>query len=50
MAIVHEAHDKELALGAVLLVLLVGGIVSVPYVKWRRRSHDAIAFPPRTQS
>ena len=50
MAIVHEAHDKELALGAVLLVLLVGGVVSVPYVKWRRRSHDATAFPPRTQS
>lgn len=50
MAIVHEAHDKELALGAVLLVLLVGGVASVPYVKWRRRSHDATAFPPRTQS
>jgi bile acid:Na+ symporter, BASS family len=41
MAIVHDAHDKQSVLAAVLLVLMVGSLVSVPYVKWRRRSHDA---------
>ena len=41
LAIVHDAQDKQLVLGAVLLVLLVGTIVSAPYVKWRKRNHDA---------
>jgi bile acid:Na+ symporter, BASS family len=41
MAIVHDAQDKQSVLSAVLLVLLVGTIVSGPYVTWRRRNHDA---------
>jgi len=43
MAIVHGAHEKQRVLAAVLLVLLVGSVVSVPYVKWRRRRHGATA-------
>jgi bile acid:Na+ symporter, BASS family len=41
MAVVHDAQDKASLLAAVLLVLLVGAVASGPYVKWRRRSHDA---------
>jgi BASS family bile acid:Na+ symporter len=39
LAIAHDAADQKGVLGAVLLMLIVGGLVSGPYVKWRRRSH-----------
>ena len=35
MAIVHQAADKQAVLGAVLLVVITGAIVSGVYVKWR---------------
>jgi BASS family bile acid:Na+ symporter len=44
MAVVHESQDKQAILGAVLLVLLVGSLVSAPYVKWRRRTHEGTLF------
>jgi len=34
----NAPEDHSIA-AAILLVFLVGGIVSVPYVKWRRRQH-----------
>jgi BASS family bile acid:Na+ symporter len=39
MAIAQDAVEKPTLLAAVILVLLVGAIVSGPYVKWRRRLH-----------
>jgi BASS family bile acid:Na+ symporter len=39
MAIAYNAADRPAVLAAVLLVLLVGTIASVPYVRWRRRAH-----------
>ena len=44
MAVVHDSQDKQAILGAVLLVLIVGGLVSAPYVKWRRHAHDVTLF------
>jgi bile acid:Na+ symporter, BASS family len=40
MAIAHDAHDRPAVLAAVLLILLVGAVISTPYVKWRKRSGD----------
>jgi BASS family bile acid:Na+ symporter len=40
MAIAHDAHLPAV-LTAILLVLVIGAIVSAPYVKWRRRVHAA---------
>jgi len=42
MAVVHESQDKHAILAVILLVLLLGGLVSAPYVKWRRRAHGAV--------
>ena len=39
MAILYQAKQHTTVLAAVLLVLLVGTIVSIPYVKWRKRTH-----------
>jgi bile acid:Na+ symporter, BASS family len=40
LAILHDAPDQRTVMAAVLLVVIVGGIASVPYVKWRhRQSH-----------
>ena len=41
MAIAADMPDKQALLAAVLLVVIVGAIVSGPYVKWRGRGHDA---------
>jgi BASS family bile acid:Na+ symporter len=41
LAITHNAADRPGVMAAVLLVLVVSSIVSVPYVKWRRRAHQA---------
>jgi BASS family bile acid:Na+ symporter len=35
MAVLHTAHDPKAVLAAVLLVLVIGAVISVPYVKWR---------------
>jgi len=43
MVLVHPVRLLVRLLPAVLLVLLVGSVVSVPYVKWRRRRHGATA-------
>jgi BASS family bile acid:Na+ symporter len=40
LSILHNAPDQKTVMAAVLLVVAVGGIVSIPYVKWRtRQSH-----------
>jgi BASS family bile acid:Na+ symporter len=40
LAIAHGgASDAQGLLAAVLLVVIVSGIVSLPYVKWRARGH-----------
>ena len=41
LAILHNAPDQKTVMAAVLLVVIVGGIVSVPYVKWRTRQSHA---------
>jgi BASS family bile acid:Na+ symporter len=41
MAIAHDLADKASLLAALLLVLLVGAIVSGPYVKWRKHAHGS---------
>jgi BASS family bile acid:Na+ symporter len=46
LAITHNAVDKPGVMAAVLMVLLVASIVSIPYVKRSRRSHDAALGPP----
>jgi BASS family bile acid:Na+ symporter len=50
LLIVREAVDKQSTLAAVLLAMLVGAIVSVPYVKWRKRSHEARQPPARPRT
>lgn len=37
LAILHNAPDQRSVMAAVLLVVIVGGIASGPYVKWRTR-------------
>src|SRR6185369_8629039 len=45
LAILHNAPDQRTVMAAVLLVVIVGGIVSGPYVKWRtRQSHGREAI------
>jgi BASS family bile acid:Na+ symporter len=39
MAIPNTAQDPKTVLAAILLVLLVGAVLSIPYVKWRKRVH-----------
>ncbi len=39
MAIAHNAVDQPGVLAAVLLTLIVGAIVSIPYARWRAGSH-----------
>ncbi|GAB3766427.1 hypothetical protein GCM10028796_25620 [Ramlibacter monticola] len=39
IAVLHAEPDRASVLAAVLLVLLVGGIATGPYVKWRAGSH-----------
>jgi BASS family bile acid:Na+ symporter len=40
LAILHNAPDQKTVMAAVLLVVIVGAIASLPYVTWRhRRSH-----------
>ena len=47
LAIAHNAFDKTGVMAAVLMVLLVGSVVAIPYVKWSRRHHDAAGgLPP----
>ena len=41
IAVAHNFADRPALLAAVLLTLLVGAVVGVPYVKWRRRSSAA---------
>ena len=41
LAILHNAPDQKTVMAAVLLVVIVGGIASVPYVKWRARQSHA---------
>lgn len=41
MAIAHDTQDKPSVLAAVVLILVVGALVSMPYVKWRKRARDA---------
>jgi BASS family bile acid:Na+ symporter len=41
LAITANALDKPGVMAAVLMALLVAAIVTTPYVKWSRRSHDA---------
>ena len=41
LAITHNATDRPGVMAAVLLVLVVSSVVSGPYVKWRRRVHQA---------
>jgi BASS family bile acid:Na+ symporter len=38
VAVAHNVPDRPALLAAVLLTLVVGGVVCVPYVKWRRRN------------
>jgi len=45
LAILHEAPDPGAALAAVLLVLLAGAILSVPYVMWRSVGHAKTHAP-----
>lgn len=45
VAIAHNAPDKPSVIAAVLLILLVGALVSLPYVHWRKRRHAAINAP-----
>jgi BASS family bile acid:Na+ symporter len=40
LAIAHRVSDPQALLAAVLLVVLVSAIVSIPYVWWRARVHD----------
>jgi len=37
-------------MAAVLMTLLVGSVVAVPYVKWRRRSREAALARDRARS
>jgi len=39
IAVLHGNPDADAAMAAVLLILLTGMIVSIPYVKWRTRAH-----------
>lgn len=39
IAVLHDDPTGQSAMAAVLLVLLVGAVASVPYVKWRSRAH-----------
>ena len=48
LAITHNAIDRPGVMAAVLMALLVGSAVSVPYVRWRRHRHDAAL--PRGES
>ena len=41
LAITHNAVDKPGVMAAVLLTLIVGSIVTAPYVKWRQRRDGA---------
>ena len=41
LAITHNAVDKPGVMAAVLLALIVGSIVTAPYVKWRQRRDGA---------
>ncbi|NML44277.1 Na+-dependent transporter [Ramlibacter sp. G-1-2-2] len=43
IAITHNAIDKPGVMAAVLLSLLVGTIVAIPYVRWRQHSFEAAA-------
>lgn len=47
MAIAHNAADRPGVLAAVLLTLVVGAVVSIPYAKWRASRH-ARAHPTGT--
>ncbi len=39
LAISHNAVDKPGVMAAVLLTLIVGAVLSIPYAKWRASSH-----------
>ena len=41
LAIAHTAQDPHAVTAAVLVLLVLGVVVSIPYVRWRRRAHDA---------
>ena len=45
MAILHGDPDPSSAFAAVLLVLIVGGIASAPYSKWRARVRAGVSTP-----
>jgi bile acid:Na+ symporter, BASS family len=45
MLIISDSQDKQTALAAILLVLIVGALVSIPYVRWRRRIHEQTVSP-----
>lgn len=49
MTILYQAQPQSTVLAALILVLLVAALVSVPYVRWRRRS-GAIEQPRPTPS
>jgi len=49
MAVLHGDPEADAAMAAVLLVLLVGAVVSVPYVKWRSRAH-AVEHPANREA
>lgn len=42
LAISHNAVDKPGVMAAVLMALLVGTAISVPYVRWHQRAHERI--------
>jgi BASS family bile acid:Na+ symporter len=46
LAITHDMQDHSAMVAAVLLVLIVGCIVSMPYAIWRRRVHAAGQLRP----
>ena len=41
LAIAHAAQDPHAVAAAVLVLLVLGVVVSIPYVRWRRRVHAA---------
>jgi BASS family bile acid:Na+ symporter len=45
MTILFQAQQQATVLAALILVLLVAAIVSVPYVRWRRRRNDVREQP-----
>jgi bile acid:Na+ symporter, BASS family len=47
LAITHNAIDRPGVMAAVLMTLLVGSVVAIPYVRWSKRRHDVATASSR---